>query len=283
MTDINTNDLGHQGVSIGDGSRAKRGPDMLTKVIAAIVPAVVAACSEHCTGASLTEATLEDIEDNIVRECAFDPETTDIYDEGADDSPLTPIRVMKAKLHDAWREARANMIDDVRLAIKEELRMEMYLELQQMRSEVPMGPTMAPTQGTGGGPFPKFPIDRELYVPLGDRATHTSRPITDDLHDDVQDNDYITKLNSNPLYTRVSQSLANIHNSAPVLSLEEYVSGRRFDEETLEQLKIAHRAVDEHRIRQLKGRNNAIDDGDEDEDEDEARWNRELLQRQIGH
>ncbi len=279
MTDGITVELTHE-------NEANVRSDMLTRVISSIVPAVLFECAKHSMNV-LTSEQLVDIEADIMRSLAFDPATADLYNEQQMGGFPTPMQVMKVKLYDVWREARASIIDDVRLAIKEELRMEMYLELQQMREDIAGKSNNTTSNTTSGTTSLRFNADDGRFdrgigvISALDRVSQRRDAVpgtinTTDLYDNNltgtnQDDSYITKLVSNPLYKTVCDRLTNMHNSkGPVLSTEEYMKGRRFDSETLSQLEWAQRQVEEFEISQAKSEQ--VND-DNTDDEDEARWN----------
>ncbi len=153
--------------------------DIFTKFIVALVPAIVAECARRAdiikSPPDNIEGVITQISDDLAAECNFTIEEDEYGGEcgaesnkvidvacsnevvAADSITASPIQNLKIDLQDLYTEVCAEIVNDVRIAIKEELRVEMFLELQRMREEMSSAPQA--TSETGPGMLPTFSVD----------------------------------------------------------------------------------------------------------------------------
>ncbi len=267
--------------------------DILTRLIAAIIPAAVCECAMRVVPNKMSDEQLGALWENtaadMLSECDFDVEDATNC-TGQKRAGLSLIQGLKVELYDIMRDSQRQLIDDVRTAIKEELRMEMFLELQQMQDNRPREASRS-SKSSNLGPesestlFPSFPSQRSTgpstdidlaigdwrdatIMPRADRSTRPSGTSWGDSAPHVYTG--IAALEDNPLYTRVTNNLAHHAENQPMYSIDDIITAKHFDvdEATMLAINNAKKQLEEYEIRQMK------DQSDICEDDDVARWDK---------
>ncbi len=210
-------------------------PDAITKFISAIIPATVAECGLRFNMPIRgTTAFVEKVTSDIVKLCDFQVTTMPggqgcglVDSKGieldAEGNMTNHIQNLKLDLYDLLSEFKASIVDEVRVAIKEELRMEMYLELRKMKGDIVDG------------------LDSEA-------AVLSMKGVT--LDDSVP-----STLASDPLFTKVTKSLSKeVQEGGSTFTIDDFITGREshYDENTLKAMQHAALVMEENELKRLK-------------------------------
>lgn len=276
--------------------------DFLTRVISTVVPAVVAECAKRhmefrniCPNNEGLMNFAEKVSGEIVTECDFDVDTStqelpegisqEKYDAITEDEPddLSHIQNLKIDLHELYTEfidnLKEELIDTIRGAIKDELRMELYMELEKMRSQLPTQKT-APgvMKDFGAATLPQFStdlgdvsgggIDKVLggFESVADKFTFNLPSITTPVKSDKDIEREL--LESNPLFAQISKNLDRSRAGKSMYTPDELIAARG------ERFGIVEAAEFKARVDTSDVQ---FDDSDSDEDE---RWDK-LLRDKI--
>lgn len=215
--------------------------DLATKIISTVVPAIVAECARrfdemqnHKDGNYMS--LVEKISGELVDECDFDDaEDEHGCDYGSetifDDVPseLSHIQNLKFDINDLLRDFRGQIderMEEMKDAIKTELRMEMYMELEKLKKVKTDAPKpKAPPGGMAEFTFDIQPVNEiapifKGYDSISDKVSFANR-------EDV--------LKDNPIYAMVTRGLDRVKSGKAAYTAEELIEARgdRFDHESL--------------------------------------------------
>jgi hypothetical protein len=273
--------------------------EIITRLIASVAPVIMTESS------ALSGLSAEEVKMRVIEECTFDPEYIDPDD-------LTPIQNLKLSLIALYGDVVDDIIAEVKSAIKDELRMEMFLELQKMHEDM-RGATASERQvdSQGGargmgdeGVLPKFSLNIDWTkgstslspvlngfesiaetMQFGETKTHPhggdegrrGRPTETTRATTAAESkarDYEKELEKNPLFACVSKNLSRAKSGQAMYTVDEIINSRekRFDEKTLEQLAERKKDHDAYLIRTMKYKTTM--DNDDDDAEETARWDK---------
>lgn len=223
-------------------------PDFLSKIISTMVPAIVAECARRfhdlgqCNQPNDISELIKNVSHDLSEECDFD-----VNEDDSDESLLSSskyalikdeksnhIRNLKIELHSLYQE----FMDDIKLelmeyfrdAVKDELRMELFIELEKIKSNML------------SHSVPKYSAPVKLATET--KFSHGKLTQFAEMPQDINpvnnlNNDLQNSLESNSLFKLVNKNLDRCRNNEPMYTVNELIDNlsERCESTYVEQLR----------------------------------------------
>lgn len=234
--------------------------DIFTKFISSTVSVILTECS------SAGALSADEITKKIVQECTFDPEYID-------PERLTPLQKHKISLMTLYDDIVDDITHTVKWAIKDELRMEMFIELQKLNDDMKVQ-TAQPTVESVAGSIPKFSVTFGKGGALSDILGGYDSLAETTTFGENRAKKTEKDLSEDPLFARINKNLERAKTGQAMYTVDEIINSRaaRFDKETLEELEKRKSAHGMYQVRAMKHKQSYEED--EDETKENERWDK---------
>lgn len=256
--------------------------DFLSRLISTIIPATVAETSRRFADMQSYNRSrdymglVEKVSADIVAECDFDvgedSDAEDIPDSVQAklelDSDLNHIQNLKLDLHELYTEftntLKHSIVDELKDSIKSELRMELFIELEKLKTSKGVTSKGVTSKQAPSSIIPEFTIDAPGIGNVFSGFDSISSKLN--FNDSSRDVD-AELLANNPIYAKVSRGLERIKTGKAAYTSDELISARidRFGDSNINEFK-----------NRVNASNQDFDDESDDEDE---RWNKLMLDK----